>query len=178
MDNKLTIRILVVADGPLNFGISSDNSDSLHLALSQLNNSNWFHFDVTYRKRGNNTFHDLDSFDQLWLFGVESDNSLQEHEINRIERFMNKGKGLFATGDHGKLGSSLSGAIPRLRGMRSWNRQGIAKPTGDERELTLVVKDYLMENRLDSRATSSFCCGPSVVTLTPVSYTHLTLPTR
>ena len=34
---------------------------------------------------------------------------------------MNKGGGVFATGDHGTLGNSLCGAITRVRSMRRWD---------------------------------------------------------
>jgi hypothetical protein len=40
--------------------------------------------------------------------------------MQAILNFMNSGGGVFATGDHYKLGACLCGAIPRVRSMRKW----------------------------------------------------------
>lgn len=156
MDSKLTIRILVVTDGALNFEESKTNPDSLHIALEQLSGSRWHHFDLTKRRRGKNTFHDLQSFDQLWLFGAESNDSSKpedDQDIEAITQFINSGKGVFATGDHGTLGRKLCGAIPRIKDMRSWHQTGDHKELGTDDPINVVIKDYLMDNRLDSRTS-------------------------
>lgn len=67
-------------------------------------------------------------YDQIWLFGIDTsyagmpDRStfLAPTEINAIHAHMQRGGGVFATGDHGYLGQSLCGAIPRVRNMRYW----------------------------------------------------------
>jgi hypothetical protein len=68
-------------------------------------------------------------YDQVWLFGIETNYSgmgggrgtfLAPAEIDAIFAHMQRGGGLFATGDHGFLGQALCGGLPRVRGMRHW----------------------------------------------------------
>lgn len=67
-------------------------------------------------------------YDQLWLFGIETSyagmpgrgTSLAPAEIGAVHAHMQRGGGVFATGDHGFLGQALSGSLPRVRGMRHW----------------------------------------------------------
>jgi len=59
-------------------------------------------------------------YDQIWLFGVNG-RSLTLAEKKKVSEFMNAGGGVFATGDHGSLGNSLCGDLPRVRKMRRWN---------------------------------------------------------
>lgn len=66
----------------------------------------------------------LNDFDQVWLFGIDTSYSLSAAEIAKIETYMNGGGGLFATGDHGSLGNSLCGQIPRVKDMRYWSDFG------------------------------------------------------
>ena len=60
-------------------------------------------------------------FDQVWLFGISPDLDLDNTEVAKIEEYMNKGGGLFATGDHGSLGKGMCGKIPRVKDMRIWD---------------------------------------------------------
>lgn len=72
-----------------------------------------------------------DMYDQVWLFGIATTYSsvpgrsgtsgLVAGEITQIQQHMERGGGLFATGDHGALGRSLCGALPRVRSMRHWD---------------------------------------------------------
>ncbi len=74
--------------------------------------------------------HPLDSFDQIWLFGYEEELvGIDSHpnplflsptELSALADFMNKGGGVFATGDHETLGAALCGNLPRVRSMRKW----------------------------------------------------------
>ena len=78
-------------------------------------------------------------FDQVWLFGFGSSYRTDftppadelasrnqwaqrpsEAELRVLAQFMNGGGGLFATGDHGALGSAMGGFLPRARSMRRW----------------------------------------------------------
>lgn len=67
-------------------------------------------------------------YDQVWLFGIETTYSgmvgretfLAPAEIDAIHAHMQRGGGMFATGDHGFLGRALCGGLPRVRGMRHW----------------------------------------------------------
>lgn len=76
--------------------------------------------------RFNNPQHFTDTkYDQVWLFGIASavqfPSALNNQELSTIESYMDKGGGLFATGDHGALGRSLCGNIIRVKDMRHWN---------------------------------------------------------
>jgi hypothetical protein len=69
-----------------------------------------------------------DMYDQVWLFGFDTSYSgmpgrgpfLAPAEISAIHAHMERGGGLFATGDHGFLGQALCGGLPRVRNMRHW----------------------------------------------------------
>lgn len=78
------------------------------------------------------------TYDQVWLFGIETNfhngayqhrlanqgtypaDRLSDAELRNLSEFMNRGGGLFATGDHGELGRCLSGSVTRARSMRLW----------------------------------------------------------
>ncbi len=64
------------------------------------------------------------AIDQVWFFGLQQigpyGRSLTSVELASIARFMNKGGGVFATGDHQSMGYKLCGEIPRVRSMRRW----------------------------------------------------------
>jgi hypothetical protein len=50
---------------------------------------------------------DATSFDQLWLFAVDTGDGLSEGDCQGITRFRQRGGGIMATRDHQDLGSSL-----------------------------------------------------------------------
>ncbi len=60
------------------------------------------------------------NYDQIWLFGFRG-SSPTAAEVKVIADFMNKGGGVFATGDHGIFGFALCGSLPRIRFMREWS---------------------------------------------------------
>lgn len=84
-------------------------------------------------------------FDEVWLFGIETDfhnggypnrsgnpgrfpaNRLGDAELNALTAHMNKGGGIFATGDHGSLGNALCGSVDRVRDMRHWADFGVGE---------------------------------------------------
>jgi hypothetical protein len=76
----------------------------------------------------------LDSFDQIWLFGQASEGGekgslpLEPAELSALADFMNRGGGVFATGDHDTLGAALCGNVPRVRSMRKWVTQSEPPP--------------------------------------------------
>jgi hypothetical protein len=72
-------------------------------------------------------------YDEVWLFGFQSSfptnaepgpndwtNMPTQAELRALSEFMDGGGGVFATGDHGGIGSALCGHIPRVRTMRHW----------------------------------------------------------
>ncbi|MDH4086720.1 MAG: hypothetical protein OEV04_06775 [Nitrospira sp.] len=81
-------------------------------------------------------------YDEVWLFGVETNfhnglfpnrsanpsrypaDRLGDGELDALTAHMNRGGGIFATGDHGTLGKALCGSIDRVRNMRHWQDFG------------------------------------------------------
>ncbi|MEY4561958.1 MAG: hypothetical protein RLZZ618_1235 [Pseudomonadota bacterium] len=61
-------------------------------------------------------------YDVVFLFGARSEgvSTLPAPQVTVINKFMQDGGGVFATGDHDTLGASLCGDILRVRGMRRW----------------------------------------------------------
>ena len=83
----------------------------------------------------------LANYDQIWLFGIDSSAFyLSDPEVGVIATFMNGGGGLFATGDHERLGLGLCGELPRVRHMRDWS----SIPMGIEPSAAVAV------NRIDT----------------------------
>lgn len=106
---------------------------------------------------------DIDWYDQIWFFGDQPSANdgddlttdadilppytLDDDELKRIAAWMDRGGGVFATGDHGVLGASLCSRIPRVRTMRRWTRsQQVPSLNGVRRHQTLQGgSDYLGE---------------------------------
>ena len=89
-------------------------------------------------------------FDQVWLFGdyVSSPNVINptkwdrapsNAEIAALCAFMDAGGGLFATGDHGGIGSALCGFVPRVRSMRKWFKE--SGPFGEPQGVPMSNQD-------------------------------------
>lgn len=81
----------------------------------------------------------LSYYHQIWLFGYEGEyvkndpsnpnpHALSPSEQRALANFMNKGGGVFATGDHEDLGAALCGKVPRVRSMRKWFYVGRKPP--------------------------------------------------
>ncbi len=92
-----------------------------------------------------------DKYDQVWLFGIGSNYALGSNENDIIEDYMNKGGGLFATGDHGALGVSLCGGIPRVKDMRYWDHTAPAP----ESEVSMVEHRRNDTNKLKPGETDT-----------------------
>lgn len=90
--------------------------------------------------RFDNPAHFADSmYDEVWLFGIETDfwnasygtrngnhavypaDRLSDAELRVLNAHMQRGGGVFATGDHGALGRALCGSVNRVRSMRYWD---------------------------------------------------------
>jgi hypothetical protein len=99
----------------------------------------------------NATHFTSEMYDQIWLFGIDTVYSavngrgpgLAPAELTQIHAHMQRGGGVFATGDHGFLGNALCGGIPRVRNMRYWgdfpssdNNQNQVSMTGPRRNDT------------------------------------------
>jgi len=135
---RCTVKVLIVADGGLNFGIGGFDLSEFLTSFNQLQSTTWNNYQITLGHRGiitpstnplvvnqisNFNFQTsvtLNDFDQVWLFGINNGVGLPAAELTVVEAYMNGGGGLFATGDHGTLGSSLCGNITRVKDMRYW----------------------------------------------------------
>jgi hypothetical protein len=96
---------------------------------------------------------DLDEYHQVWFFGDmpnfhdgadgTTDNAigafaLEDAELKLVAKWMDRGGGVFATGDHSILGASMCSGIPRVRTMRKWKHaQGVPTRDGPARHETL-----------------------------------------
>ena len=145
-----TIRLLLVTDGRIGFSDSQWGLSTLIHALTATPPRPFLKVELTVAHRaldvppafmGPPTARQIPGFnfanpahftptlyDQLWLFGDLAAvfqfgqwlGLLPNNEIQAVCDFMQSGGGVFALGDHGGLGSSLCGSIPRVRAMRQW----------------------------------------------------------
>ncbi|MFB3386906.1 hypothetical protein [Flavobacterium sp. LAR06] len=141
---RCNVKVLIVADGGLNFGTGAFGLSEFLTTFNELQKSTWYNYQVTLGHRSSTPFSNpnklvvatipsfnfvssvmLNNFDQVWLFGIDPGSGLPSNELAVVEAFMNNGGGLFATGDHGSLGSSLCSNIPRVKDMRHWADFGI-----------------------------------------------------
>jgi hypothetical protein len=99
----------------------------------------------------------IDDYDQVWFFGdepgIDGNNPtrpdsiilndeyapLGDEELRIVAEWMDRGGGVFATGDHSILGASMCHRIPRVRSMRRWTHaQQVPPIEGADRNETLV----------------------------------------
>ena len=149
---RCTVKVLIVTDGGLNFGITGFHLSEFLTSFNQLQATTWNNYQITLGHRGTissstnslvinqisnfnfQTSVTLNDFDQVWLFGINPGAGLPAAELTVVESYMNGGGGLFATGDHGSLGSSLCGNITRVKDMRHWSDN----PVGSVNEVNEV----------------------------------------
>jgi hypothetical protein len=135
---RCNVKVLIVTDGSLNYGTGAGGLSEFLITFNQLQATTWNNYQLTLAHRGTsvastnplvvsqiNSFNFqtsvvLNDFDQVWLFGINSGSGLPAAELTVVENYMNGGGGLFATGDHGFLGSALCGNISRVKDMRYW----------------------------------------------------------
>lgn len=153
------VNVLLVADGGLSFDTNTFGLSEFVTTFNKLQQQSFLNvkYNVTVAYRGPtmpanpnpiivsklanfnfDTSVTLNNFDQVWLFGINSGASLSNAEVNKIDAYMNGGGGLFATGDHGSLGSALCSQIPRVADMRYWTDFGAGEVSmsGDRRNDT------------------------------------------
>ncbi len=136
---RCRVNVLIVCDGGLNFDTGAFGLSEFLTAFNQLEATTWVDYRVTLAHRqgiinspnpvvvnhiSNFNFAtsvNLNDFDQIWLFGINSFGGIADNEKKAIAAYMNAGGGLFATGDHGSLGSTMCGEIIRVKDMRHWN---------------------------------------------------------
>jgi hypothetical protein len=74
----------------------------------------------------------IDRYDEVWMFGFNGEGSgtLDNLEHRALTDWMNRGGGVFATGDHEDLGAGMCAGIPRVREMRRWRTADGVPPAG------------------------------------------------
>jgi len=136
---RCTVKVLIVTDGALNFGTTGFGLSEFLTTFNQLQANTWGNYQITLGHRSASTLSSnplvvtqinnfnfqtsvtLNDFDQVWLFGINPGAGLSASELPIVETYMNDGGGVFATGDHGFLGSALCGNIQRVKDMRYWS---------------------------------------------------------
>jgi hypothetical protein len=66
----------------------------------------------------------------LFGFNGESSTGLDASELRVLTGWMNRGGGIFATGDHDDLGAAMCSDVPRVREMRRWTNAQQVPPGG------------------------------------------------
>lgn len=168
------VQVLLVCDGKLNFGMEGFGLSEFLNTFNELERILPIDYKVTLahrRKitRSSNrvvvnhisdfnfaTSVNLNDFDQMWLFGIESKDTeaITSKEKDIIQAYMNRGGGLFATGDHGRLGKAMCGDIIRIKDMRYWDD---THPDNDKNRVSMDGKVRHDTNRpADGHETSLF----------------------
>ena len=90
----------------------------------------------------------LDDYDEVWLFGITPNANFAQSKASilgsnvcptnddliALTRWMNRGGGVLAMGDHASLGANLCARIPRVWTMRRWTEEDGAPPRiGEDR---------------------------------------------
>jgi hypothetical protein len=141
------IKILMVADGALDFGKGAFGLDELISKALKPSSMPWANICITTAHRDNengqvadiknfkfdvvplepyNVPFNIEHYNQVWLFGFYGqkpkikERLLSKSELKVLSDFMEAGGGVFATGDHQDLGFALCGQVPRVRSMRKW----------------------------------------------------------
>ncbi|MGA7729790.1 MAG: hypothetical protein WCD37_00810 [Chloroflexia bacterium] len=127
------VRILMYADGSV--GFDGGSFEGLKHVVATLNTDPWYwvKFDITRAHRDLTPAQsngddgpkrldqlNLNNFDEIWLFGLATGNSLTAAEITAVEQFMDRGGGVLVTGDHENLGKGISGALKRVGKLRMY----------------------------------------------------------
>jgi hypothetical protein len=150
---RCEVKVLIVCDG-LNFDTGGFGLSEFLTTFNKLEMQSTVDYKVTLAHRGTivnspnpvvvnhiSNFNfvnsvNLNDFDQVWLFAIDSFGDINS-EISAITAYMDGGGGLFATGDHGSLGKTMCGNIPRVKDMRYWDNTPIAT-TNDSNEVSMT----------------------------------------
>lgn len=112
---------------------------------------------------------DPNMYDEVWLFGIETfyhsgiyteravapaqypADRLGDGELKALSAHMNRGGGVFATGDHGRLGKGMCGSVTRVRSMRYWD--DYIRPGSTESEVSMAGPNRNDTNQLGDAGT-------------------------
>ena len=168
---RCIVNVLIVTDGSLNFGTGATGLSEFLTAFNALHNQRYVSYRLTLASRGGivqstnplvvnhiaqfkfDTSVKLADFDQIWLFAVASSGNITSNEVTAIEKYMDDGGGLFATGDHGALGKAMCGAIKRVRDMRYWDD---TDPSNSVNEVSMTGRRRNDTNQPQPGQSSSF----------------------
>ncbi len=129
------VRILMYADGPVNFNGGSFLGLQYVKTLLESRAYAYVDFDIATAHRdgsdssasipGAKKLTDLDiinKYDEVWFFGFNSVPNLTAAEVTLLDQFMAAPKfgGILVTGDHADLGKGIAGQIPRAGQMRRY----------------------------------------------------------
>ncbi|MGH1334836.1 MAG: hypothetical protein ACRBFS_01815 [Aureispira sp.] len=133
------VKVLIVCDGSLNFGYAGFHLSEFLTIFPELKRQEKRRYEVTLGHRTGNLSSSnnravvnqianfkfdssvkLEDFDQLWLFGISRNDNISLEEVAAIHTFMDGGGGVFATGDHGSLGTAMCSQIKYVKDMRYW----------------------------------------------------------
>lgn len=159
-----TVKILMVTDDFLHFGAGDFGLSELVRVMTNESPGFWVRFQVTKAHRGADSNANLQFFqftadvlrqyDQVWLFGSlrsrpPYNGKLSDPELRALAEFMDRGGGVFATGDHEDLGAAMGGWVPRVRNMRKWFYPG-AGPMGEPVAPVGTPGQPNLQNRYDT----------------------------
>ena len=155
---RCVVKVLLVCDSGLNFGVGGFDLSEFLTTFNELESQSFVNYEVTLAHRQTitnspnpvvvdhisnfrfDTSVNLDDFDQVWLFAIDPNTpGIPAAEVNAIEAYMDGGGGLFATGDHGALGKTMCGEIPRVKKMRYWDDFPPGS-SGDVNEVSMAGK--------------------------------------
>jgi hypothetical protein len=129
------VRILMYADGPVNFVGGSFLGLQYVKTLLESRAYYYVDFDIQTAHRdgtdpsasiaGAKLLTDLDiinNYDEIWFFGFNSAPNLSAAEVTLLDQFMAapKSGGILVTGDHADLGKGIAGQITRAGQMRRY----------------------------------------------------------
>jgi hypothetical protein len=151
------LHILVVTDGMMGFGSNYLGLQQLLRVVTQPSGvsrvtvtkghreitDQTIRFDEDYDEAQIQDFRfdgSVRGYDEVWLFGFSNtEPTLGDRELGALAQFMERGGGLFATGDHEDLGRPLAGRLPRVRSMRRWAYPPAPSVAGDDRHQTTIA---------------------------------------
>ena len=153
-------RVLIVADGNVDFRLDNDFFGLNEFITNTLRvmKTPWEHFEIVTAHRNpsketnaeivsftfdasklppHNQPLNIDDYAQVWLFGYDPTAELSPGELLALNKFMQDGGGVFATGDHQDLGFGLCGKVARVSKMRRWQKSDTPPRDGELRLDTL-----------------------------------------
>lgn len=165
-NTKVKIKILVIAEEPINFESEDGYSVARALESISLFCTRFITFDV-YKEKLESYLSDeqaqrikerVGEADVIMLFGYRAnqdhmrENQVQESPFNKvIWEAMKEGKGVFACGDHETRGQWLCGSIPIVQDLQLWDEPvPTTARSGEYVNDTILRPDFWLYSGFDS----------------------------